>query len=179
VIFTERLWFLHAEYNSDMHECGFHAHECDWFLHTECDFYMQSAKSTRKHWFSHAQVWFWHTRLGFRHFTSAVDTKRVIFIRMNVIWKRTCVIKTRTSVISKHRAWFVQLCTTMLFQHAAYTFKTIELKCTSDYQTNLDWVLTSGFTTSTSVFLKRYVWFWHERVWLTYAWMRFRHAQVW
>jgi hypothetical protein len=140
------------------------------FLHAECGFYTQTLIFTR------SSVILTHTRLWFRHFTSDVDTKRVIFIRMNVIWKRTSVIKTRTSVISEHRTWFLQLCTTLLFQHAAYTFKTIQLKCTSDYQTNLDWVLTSGFTTSTSVFLTRYVWFWHERVWLTYAWMRFRHV---
>jgi hypothetical protein len=54
VIFTRRIWFIHAE-------GGLHTHESDYDKH-ECDFYAQSVIFTRKLGLRPAQVWFLHPR---------------------------------------------------------------------------------------------------------------------
>jgi hypothetical protein len=72
--------------------------------------------------FRHAQEWFIHAELWFRHVW---------------MWLR------------QERVWFTHA--RVEFQLDTCDFKTNQLKLTSDHQKNPDWVLNSGYTTSTSV----------------------------
>jgi hypothetical protein len=83
----------------------------------------------------------------------------------------TIVISRSTRVTSTRRVWlwhvWVWLWHSRLwlwharveFQHDACDFNTNQLKLT--YQKNQDWVLTSGYTTRTSVIFTSCMWCWH------------------
>jgi hypothetical protein len=125
-----------------------------WHLHTKCNFHTQRVISTRI-------VWFWHV----------ISTRSVMLNRKNVMTTLTTVISTRTRctrrvlfwhvcVWLRHaRVWFTHI--RVEFQLDTCYFKMNQLKLTKDYQKNPHWILTSCFTTSTSVNFTSYVWFWH------------------
>jgi hypothetical protein len=83
------------------------------------------------------------------------------FSTLHVIWPLMRAISTRTRVIYSRRFWHIwvwlrqeRVCftyTRVEFQLNTCDFKTNQLKLSSDHQKNPDWVLNSGYTTSTSV----------------------------
>jgi hypothetical protein len=112
LISTCRVWFIHAEYDYDTHECDFDTHKFDYgtnecnnfmksvittrrvkLLQEECDFYTQSVIFTCNMWFLNAEWDF--------------NTLNMISTNMSVILTRMRFITTRTIVTSARRVWFL------------------------------------------------------------------------
>jgi hypothetical protein len=142
------VWLWHS-YVLKPHS-AFRNHSCVWCSHAycdehthECNFWTQSMISTRTSVIYICTVRFLHALCDLITHKSDFYAQSVILTRMSVTTTCTSVIYTRTSWIS---TWYVWL-------------ENEPTKINIRSPKNLNWVLTSGYTTSTIVILSPGVWF--------------------